>query len=240
MIVFELKKRIDDEFVTIEISKSFKKELKEKMTKLLKPLIENYIDIRKMMITIEDFPQGIHDTNIMYCKDFCITNPYVYTVRGTLYWKSKTLNQPINLTDEVEKGSLEFWIENREYDFLDYLVKNLIENAHLRQKFYLEGYRFAVEVQMMDINSTMKVYFNEPLTEELKAKVENLLNHEVETFNGEGNGIIHSLGLTEFKKNKYLKFQIDYGSSGEEGINLLFDTLNKSEFDIRKIEVKGA
>lgn len=239
MKVIEMNKRVGNEFIPITMSDSFKKELNRGITAIIKPYIENYINPSKMYMYIDDFPVE-KGNGIMMCDKFTVSNPISYVSEGILYWRHKTKDIPVGLMDEVEKGSLDFWIESiKDYDFFTILVDGVKKYSKLFQKFYLEGYRFTVEVQLLNIHSVMKIFFNEPLDEVLRDKVVDLLDEEVGRFNNLGGGLIHSLRLSEFKKNKYLKFAIDYGSSGDAGIDLIFDTLNNSSFDIRKVEVKG-
>ncbi len=241
MKIIERHIRIENDFVLISISPSFKKELNRQLTEIFKPLISRYISLDKMSIALERFPEQVNESNIMKCSGFAITNPYSYTEFGSLFWKNKNGDLPIKLEDEVEKDEIEFWIDDLNYERL---ADDLKKMAFVQNKVYLDGYRFVVQIQQISLDSEIKIILSKPIDNIIKEKIEAYLNYEVDNFNqnnilNKTGGLIHSLDLTEYKKNKYLKFSIDYGSSGEEGIHLIFKILNISNFPIDRIEVKG-
>jgi hypothetical protein len=193
-----------------------------------------------MIISIESLPTQINTSNIMQCSSFAIGNPYNYFVSGNLYWKNKKGEQPIMFNEEIEKDSIEFWVENLNYENV---IKDLKENAFLKNKVYLDGYKFVVEIEKIAINSDLKITLSDSINVEIKDEIILYINHEVNSYNQKNiknkkGGIIHSIVFKK-NKNKKIEFSVDYGSSGEDGIYQIFKILNESKFEIFKVEVKG-
>lgn len=230
----------------VEVSSSFKKQVIKSVSNILKSKCKNFLNLKKTIISFRNFAVHSDKENIMVCKEFCITDPYNFGVDCTIFWRSKTSERLVQLTDEVEDEELEFWIENpNPYDIYELLIKNTKDNMAYRNKFFIEGYPFNVLFEMVAINSYLTIFSEDKIDEDFKNKIEELLNHEVDVFNtynidNQIGGVIHSIGVSEFKKNKYLKFYIDFGSSGEKGIFRILDILKDSNLKISKVELKGA
>lgn len=241
MKIIERSIRIQDDFIPVKLSTSFKKELNKNLEKIFKPIISKYISLNKMFVHIKCFPEQIEESGIMKCSNFSINSPYLYEVSGTLFWKNKKGNLPINLEDEVEKDSLDFWVEDFNYERL---IKDLKENAILQNKVFLDGFRFIVQIRQISINSELLIFLSESVNDAIKKNLEEYLHHKINIFNQDNTlnktgGVIHSINLTEYKKDKCLKFCIDYGSSGEGGIYQIVKILNESIFPIEKVEIVG-
>lgn len=248
MILLERSIRKDEfsDFMKIHVSNSFKKQVIKSVSNILKSKCKDYLNLKKTIISFQNFAVHSDKENVMVCKEFCITDPYNFSVDCTIFWRSKTSERLVQLTDEVEDEELEFWIENpNPYDIYELLIKNTKDNMAYRSKFFIEGYPFQLLFEMVGINSYLKIFSEDKIDEDFKNKIEELLNHEVDVFNtynidNQVGGVIHSIALSEFKKNKYLKFYIDFGSSGEKGIFRILDILKDSNLKISKVELKGA
>jgi hypothetical protein len=230
------------DFIKFEFSKSFMKELKKQVSHILKKAIGEVLDLQDLYISIHSLPS--HDS-IKRESNIAIGIHY-YSCHGiycTLHWHDTEGKQLFNYTDEFPPNRILFKIEDLD---VEYFKRDLIKNAHLRGKKVLTDYRFVVELKKIDVDVYFKILYTIPITEDLANSLETTVGEYIASYNEQSQkkiegftGLIHSFSLHEYKKKDSITFKIDLGSGVDIGLKYLFQQFSESEFEIRKIEVKG-
>lgn len=230
------------DFIKFEFSKSFMKELKKQVSHILKKVIGEVLDLQDLYISIYSLPN--HDS-ISKESNLPIGIHY-YSCHGiycTLHWHDTEGEQLFNYTDEIPPNRILFKIEDLD---VEYFKRDLIKNAHLRGKKVLTDYRFVVELKKIDIDVYFKILYTIPITEDLANSLETTVGEYIASYNEQSQkqiegftGLIHSFSLHEYKKKDSITFKIDLGTGVDIGLKYLFQQFSESEFEIRKIEVKG-
>lgn len=230
------------DFIKFDLSKSFMKELKKQVSHTLKETIGEVLDLQDLYISIHSLPN--HDS-ISKESNLPIGIHY-YSCHGiycTLHWHDIEGKQLFNYTDEIPPNRILFKIEDLD---VEYFKRDLIKNAHLRGKKVLTDYRFVVELKKIDVDVYFKILYTIPITEDLANSLETTVGKYIASYNEQSQkqiegftGLIHSFSLHEYKKKDSITFKIDLGSGVDIGLKYLFQQFSESEFEIRKIEVKG-
>lgn len=226
----------------VEFSKSFMKELKKQVSNILKNSIGEVLDLNDIFISIHSLPN--YDSNNRESNlPIGIHYHSCHGIYCTLYWRDIEGKQLFSYEDEIPPNRIIFRIEDLD---VEYFKSDLIKNAHLRGKKVLTDYRFVVELKKIEIDVYLKILYANPITEDLAKSLETAFGEYIASYNEQSQkqiegftGLIHSSSLHEYKKKDSITFKIDLGSGVDIGLKYLFKQFSESEFEIRKIEVKG-
>ena len=222
------------------LSKSFIQELKRQVSKLLKEQVGELLDIKSTYVSIKSI---IMRENFISETNLSVNYIDAYSCDCKLLWRSNINDDYVSGEQEVAKDSLLFWIENLDSE---YIRIDLIKYSYLRKKTFLEGYRFVVEIKEPDIDIYLKLLFKEKISEIIATDLEIFLGEIIANYNRnsqirkeECEGLIHSFSLREFKQKDSITFKIDLGHAVDIALKFILNKLSESEYNIKKIEVKG-
>ena len=232
----------DKNEIEIKLSKSFIKDIKKQLSSILRGLMGEVLDLNDLYISFWDLPT--HDSISMESTLLIDINYFsCHAVSCTLHWHDTEGKQLFNYTDEIPPNRILFKIEDLD---VEYFKSDLIKNAHLRGKKVLTDYRFVVELKKIDVDVYFKILYTIPITEDLANSLETTVGKYIASYNEQSQkqiegftGLIHSFSLHEYKKKDSITFKIDLGTGVDIGLKYLFQQFSESEFEIRKIEVKG-
>jgi hypothetical protein len=241
----------------IPITESFKIEAVRLISKELKRLFDNRMDMKLTYFAFNDFlytgqtimdklPKTAISPNISTVDDFIVGyggGARRYHFKLTI--KNNLNEEKVDISKEIQKDEYSFILEA--YPEVYESLSKYIDAINTRKNIkYFTEYPFGVKIIHPGLDCEIKVKFNEPLTKESKAEFINNALEAISEFNeanekgGDSKGLIHNVLKVKSENNTSdnLTFVVDLGSAGEDGLRVFFNSFESSDFSIDIVEIK--
>ncbi|UBM57592.1 hypothetical protein LAG90_12275 [Marinilongibacter aquaticus] len=231
-----------DNFYRIVPSKVFETELYRQLKKIAQDTFGELLVWKQVYFLFEELPIRIDEKGVKCSFGYWS----MFSFRCRLYAENTKGQGPVDCRDDFEPGSLEFSLE---FDPGQKESAEKTMRAYLSQRKIrvIPDYRFGVKIHSHGIDVEVDIAFTETQSKE---DIENFFrgfSAIVDEFNqkvlaGEHaeKGLIHSFDMTKghTRATKKITISMDTGSSGEFGLEYIFEKLAKGSQPIKSILVK--
>ncbi|MBP8156661.1 MAG: hypothetical protein KAX81_06500 [Leadbetterella sp.] len=224
------------------LSISFKKEAKKQLPKLLKIILGDNLNLKRLFICFQS--HQLHVPNSAMTEVICSVMFHPpYSFRCILIWENINGQDHIDYKEEIDPNSIRFSFRRLEGEYLQSIIDDVNKFALAIKKKYIEGYRFVVQELYLTNDFKMKIIFKEDYTKECYATLEQTISDACNEYNNESlkeneeyPGLIHGFSIKKKVKKNAIVYLFDIGTA-VFGMNYILKKIDQTNLDIVKIVV---
>lgn len=226
----------------VKPSESFTKELTAQLKENVQAIFGELLVWKQVHFNFRENPSKLGTDGVKF--DFGYWQMYAFPC--ILYTSNLKENQPIDCCEELIPGSVKFSLEFS--PFQEECARKLMrEYLEIRKIRVVSDYRFPVKIYSHGIDVDINIEFIEKEEKQaingfMKdfADIVNEFNQNTQSDTNSEKGLIHSFDIKSghLRPSGKITISMDTGSSGEFGLEYIFQKLNETPYQIKSILIK--